>query len=272
MTVPKDVIKRRLNTNVDNLLRTGSKMVKGLYLSEITSPFRSAGQSGESSPFIKSLFPEIRLAAMLERSLNTALGWGWDKIAGDIAKATHGNSEVGYFVAGQIPAATANQIDALCADYTSGDDHGSPSTQAELRLILAGVGGPGAREEVREKDDVYFVSNGGVEHHIEIKTPKPNYDQMRAAKRRILRLHAVRAPTQIRAFVGLPYNPNGFFGEYGWPTTKYFVDFNHDILVGRHFWNEIGDSEYTYEELLECFLEVSEARRDELVALLEAAA
>lgn len=272
MTVPKDIIKKRLNTNVDNLLKTGSKMVRGLYLSEITSPFRSSGQSGEASPFIKSLFPEIRLAAMLERSLNTALGWGWDKIAGDIAKATHGNAEVGYFVAGQIPAATANQIDALCADYTSGDDHGSPSTESELKLILAGVAGPGAREAVREKDDVYFVSNDGIEHHIEIKTPKPNYDQMRAAKRRILRLHAVRAPTQIRAFVGLPYNPNGLFGEYGWPTTKYFVDFDHDILVGRDFWNEIGASEFTYEGLLECFLEVSEARRDALVSLLEAAA
>lgn len=272
MTVPKDVIKARLNLNVNNLLQTGSKMVRGLFVSEIVSPFRSAGQSGESSPFIKSLFPEIRLAAMLERSLNTALGWGWDKIAGDIAKATHGNAQVGYFVAGQIPAATANQIDALCADYTSGDDHGSPHTEDELRLILAGVGAPGAREDVREKDDVFYVATDGTEIHLEIKTPKPNYDQMRAAKRRILRLHAVRAPTRIRAFVGLPYNPNGLFGEYGWPTTKYFVDFQHDILVGRDFWNEVGSSPDTYEELLQCFLEVAEERRVDLISLLEAAA
>jgi hypothetical protein len=272
MTVPKDVIKARLQLNVSNLLLTGSRMVSGLFLSEIISPFRSAGQSGESSPFIKSLFPEIRLAAMLERSLNTALGWGWDKIAGDIAKATHGNAEVGYFVSGQIPAATANQIDALCADYTSGDDHGSPHTEDELRLILASAAAPGARENVREKDDVFFISTDGVENHLEIKTPKPNYDQMRAAKRRILRLHAVRAPTKVRAFVGLPYNPNGLFGEYGWPTTKYFVDFNHDILVGRDFWNTVGASPDTYEHLLECFLEVAEDRRVDLVALLEAAA
>lgn len=272
MAVPKEVIKGRINTNVNNLLTTGSRMVKGLFLAEIVSPFRSSGQSGEASPFIKSLFPEIRLAAMLERSLNTALGWGWDKIAGDIARATHGNAEVGYFVAGQIPAATSNQIDALCADYTSGDDHGSPNTADELRLVLAGVAGPGARETVREKDDVFFLSTDGIEHHIEIKTPKPNYDQMRAAKRRILRLHAVRAPTTIRAFVGMPYNPNGLFGDYGWPTTKYFVDFDQDILVGEQFWNTIGNSESTYEELLQCFLEVAEARRHELVELLEAAA
>jgi len=272
MTVPFPIIKKRLNTNVDNLLATGSRMVSGLFLSEVISPFRSAGQSGESSPFIKSLFPEIRLAAMLERSLNTALGWGWDKIAGDIAMATHGNAEVGYFVEGQIPAAASNQIDALCADYTSGDDHGRPHTEDELKLILASVMAPGAREIVREKDDVFYVSNDGVEIHLEIKTPKPNYDQMRAAKRRILRLHAVRAPKSVKAIVGMPYNPNGLFGEYGWPTTKYFVDFDHDILVGRDFWNFVGDSSDTYEGLLECFLEVAEQRRTELVALLEAAA
>lgn len=269
MTVPKDIITGRLEANVNTLLQSGSKMVRGLFLSEITSPFRSAGQSGEASPFIKTLFPEIRLAAMLERSLNTALGWGWDKIAGDIARATHGNAEVGYFVAGQIPAATSNQIDALCADYTSGDDHGSPNTADELALILAGVGGPGAKENVREKDDVFYLATDGIENHIEIKTPKPNYDQMRAAKRRILRLHAVRSPTQIQAFVGMPYNPNGLFGEYGWPTTKYFVDFNRDILVGRDFWNYIGQTQDTYEELLDCFLEVADRRRPELVALLE---
>jgi hypothetical protein len=269
MTVPKEIIKGRLDANVTTLLRTGSRMVRGLFLSEISSPFRSAGQSGESSPFIKSLFPEIRLAAMLERSLNTALGWGWDKIARDIALATHGNAEIGHFVAGQIPAATSAQIDALCADYTSGDDHGSPNTAVELHAVLAGVAGPGAREEVREKDDVFYVSAEGVENHLEIKTPKPNYDQMRAAKRRILRLHAVRSPTQIRAFVGMPYNPNGLFGEYGWPTTKYFADFSQDILVGRDFWNYVGAAEDTYEDLLECFLEVSEQRRGELAALLE---
>lgn len=269
MTVPKEIIRQRLNNNVNNLLTSGSKMVRGLFLSEVVSPFRNAGQSGEASPFLKSLFPEIRLAAMLERSLNTALGWGWDKIAGDIALATHGNAVVGHFVAGQIPAATANQIDAICADYTSGDNHGTPETARELLAILAGVGGPGAKEDVREKDDVFYVSTAGVENHIEIKTPKPNYDQMRAAKRRILRLHAVRHPTAIRAVVGLPYNPNGFFGEYGWPTTKYFADFTTDILVGRDFWNYVGQSDDTYEDLLDCFLHVAEQRRADLVELLE---
>lgn len=269
MSVPRETIINRLNANIETLLTTGSRQIKSMFLSEIYSPFRSSGQSGEASPFLKSLFPEIRLAAMLERSLNTALGWGWDKIAGDIARATHGNAEVGYFVNGQIPATTANQIDAICIAYTSGDGHLTPNTTNELAQLIPSVSARGAKEDIREKDDVYYVASDGTETHLEIKTPKPNYDQMRAAKRRILRIHCVRHPKRVRAFVGMPYNPNGLFGEYGWPTTKYFVDSGQDLLVGRDFWNYIGNSDSTYDELLECFLAVADARKPELVAMLE---
>jgi hypothetical protein len=271
VAVPRLVVVGRLNRNVDNLLTTGGRLLKSLFLSEISSPFRSSGQSGEASPFLKSLFPEIRLAALLERSLNTALGWGWDKIAGDIATATHGNAIVGYIVTGQIPANTANQIDAICMAYTSGVGHRTPDTNAELAAIIPGVGGPGARDDIREKDDIFYVATDGTENHLEIKTPKPNYDQMRAAKRRILRILAARsAVPKVKAFVGMPYNPNGFFGEYGWPTTKYFADFTTDILVGREFWNYVGNRPDTYDELLDCFLEVAKTRKKELTELLGA--
>ena len=74
MAVPRQLILSRLNQNIDNLVQVGERFVRGLFLSEIYSPFQSTGKSGEASPFLKSLYPEIRIAAMLERSLNTALG------------------------------------------------------------------------------------------------------------------------------------------------------------------------------------------------------
>lgn len=269
MPVPQKLITDRLNSNVDTLLKTGQKQVRTIFSAEIFSPFQGSGASGDASPFLKSLFPQIRLAAMLERSLNTALGWGWDKIAGDIAKATHGNAEVGHFVTGDIPATTSAQIDAICIGYTSGTGHISPDTKSELGQLIPGVTSVGAKETIREKDDVFYISNSGIETHLEIKTPKPNYDQMRAAKRRILRLHCVSHPKVIHAKVGMPYNPYGYFGDYGWPTTKYFADFECDLLVGKEFWNFVGDSDTTYDELLQCFLEVAESRHDDLVELLE---
>jgi hypothetical protein len=257
----------RLNGNVDTLLASlgAGKAAGRTFSAEVSSP----GASGDASPFLKALFPEVKIAAMVERSLNTALGRGLDHLVADIAQAAHGNGRANHFVNGSIPAATAAQINAIVEHYTSGSGHTMPNTTSELSAILPGVGSPGARETVREKDDVYFVGNDGIENHIEIKTPKPNYDQGRRSKRRILRIHAVCAPTNVRAFVGMPYNPNGRHGTYEWPTTKYFLDPMRDLKVGIEFWNYVGDSSDTYDLLLDCFLEVSRARRAELLALIE---
>ena len=97
---------------------------------------------------------------------------------------------------------------------------------------------------------MYFVDSAGVENHVEIKTPKPNYDQGRRSKRRILRIHAVRAPQIVREFVGMTYNPNGAYGEYQWPTTRYFLDRDMDLKVGRELWDFVGATADTYDELL----------------------
>jgi len=264
VTVPRDQIIERLQQNVDTLMVSFKKVASRMLISEVVSPFRSTGNSGHASPFVKALFPEIKAAATLERSLNTALGWGWDKVVVDIAQATCGNGIVGHYVEGNISANTANLINDLTAAYTSGGTHTTPDTAAEVAAIFPGAHVPGAAAPVREKDDAFYVDPNGVENHVEIKTPKPNYDQMRAAKRRILRIHAVRHPTEVRAFVGMPYNPNGRFGPYGWPTTPFFLDATHDLKVGQDFWNYVGDDETTYDELLDCFHVVSRARRQEL--------
>jgi len=270
MTVPRTKILARLNSNVDDLLGTISGAAGKSLAAELFDPFSGKQNSGDASPFLKSLFPEIRIAAIAERSLNTALGWGWDKVVADVAAATHGNAVVGHHVVGHIPATTSTQIEAVVSSYTSGVGHASPDTAVELQMILPGVTAPGAKDAVDEKDDVYYVDSAGVENHVEIKTPKPNYDQMKAAKRRILRIHAVRAPQTVQAFVGMAYNPNGLHGTYGWPTTKYFLDPSYDLKVGKAFWDYVGASPSTYEELLDCFYTVSRNRRGELAALMKA--
>jgi hypothetical protein len=186
----------------------------------------------------------------------------------DVAEAAHGSATTNHTVQGELPAATAAQITAIVDSYTSGSGHRIPDTAKELDAILPGVTIAGAREYVAETDDVFFIGRDSTENHIEIKTPKPNYDQARASKRRILRIYAVRHPVKVRAFVGMVYNPNGLYGEYEWPTTKYFLDEEADLMVGREFWNYVGASDATYGELLDCFLEVATRRRQDLLDLL----
>lgn len=92
------------------------------------------------------LFPQIRVAATLERAINTALGWGWDKVALDIARAanaavgstavnpnvpTQGQSAVVgtrksakkgtyFYVQKQLPKATIALISSICDAYKGG--------------------------------------------------------------------------------------------------------------------------------------------------------
>ncbi len=263
MPFPRSAIVERLHANVDKLVRDlgGGKAARKLFLAEIHSP----AQSGHSAPFLKTLFPEVKLAATIERSLNTALGRGWDHMAADIARAAHGNAETNHTVHGTIPGVTATQIDSIVAAYKGGL---KPDRAKELASLLPTLGAPGAKETVEEKDDVFFVAAGKVENHVEIKTPKPNYDQGRASKRRILRVVTARHPQPVEAFVGMPYNPNGLLGSYSWPVTKYVLDIGADLKIGPDFWNHIGDSSEAYDELLDCFLEVSSARKGDLHDLL----
>lgn len=267
MTVPRAKIVERITANVDVLLSKYSNRSGEAFLNELYDPFRSSGNSGAASPFIKTLFPEIKVAATLERALNTALGWGWDKVAHDIAEATHGNGEHSYDVKGELPVVTTQAIEGIVNSYRD-RPRKLPDTDAELAAILPSVSLAGPKEAIEERDDAFYIDANGVESHIEIKTPKPNYDQMKAAKRRILRVHALRAKKKVRAFVGFPYNPNGRYGPYGWPTTGIYLDPARDMLVGEAFWNYIGDSPDTYDELLDCFYTVGRARRSELIDLL----
>lgn len=267
MTVPRSKIIARITSNVDVLLTTYSNRSGEAFLNELYDPFRSSGNSGAASPFIKSLFPEIKVAATLERALNTALGWGWDKVAREIAEATHGNGQHSYDVTGQLPVVTTQAIEGIVNSYRD-RPRKLPDTDGELAAILPSVSLAGPKETIEERDDAFYVDAAGVENHIEIKTPKPNYDQMKAAKRRILRVYALRAPKKVRAFVGFPYNPNGRFGPYGWPTTGIYLDARRDMLVGEDFWNYVGASADTYAELLDCFYVVGRARRSELLDLL----
>lgn len=267
MTVPRAKIIARITSNVDVLLDTYSNRSGEAFLNELYDPFQSSGKSGAASPFIKTLFPEIKLAATLERALNTALGWGWDKVAREIAEATHGNGEHSYDVKGRLPVVTTQAIEGIVNSYRD-KPRKVPNTGTELAAILPSVSLAGPKEDIEERDDAFYVDGSGVENHIEIKTPKPNYDQMKAAKRRILRIYALRSKKRVRAFVGFPYNPNGRYGPYSWPTTGIYLDPAQDMMVREDFWNYIGASPNTYAELLDCFYTVGRARRSDLLDLL----
>lgn len=270
MTVPSAEVR----THIDSAITVAVGRVRERTDELFTSEIASTG-NGTAAPFQKLLFPEGRIFSSFERSLSASLGKAFDYIAADIAKATYGNGEHDYNLAGTIPSAALSRIETIVTRYKQRQGV-SPDTTAELAELAPILDSEDADLSRTVKSDVFFVDHEGYENYLEIKTAMPNYDQCASMKTRILTIYCMRRLQipKVRALNVFPHNPNGMLGVYAWPPLRYFLDPRHDWfargkkLMGAGLWNFIGNSDETYDELLECFYQVSIARRDELLFLL----
>lgn len=269
MAFPTEQVKNYINDAINVAMQRVQERTKELFTSEIAS-----SGNGTASPFHKLLLPEAKVFSSYERSLSASLGKAFDYIAAEIAKASYGNGAHDHPLHGKISTETLGAIETIVTRYRKRIG-ALPDTRAEL-AELAPIIEKTAPTELRIiKSDVFFVDHEGFENFLEIKTSMPNYDQCAAMKTRILTVYAMKhGLPKVRALAVFPHNPNGIAGEYAWPPLKYFLDPKHDwyardhILMGPGLWNFIGNSEKTYEELLECFYEVSIKRKAELWSLL----
>ncbi|MCX6737751.1 MAG: TdeIII family type II restriction endonuclease [Candidatus Parcubacteria bacterium] len=112
--------------------------------------------------------------------------------------------------------------------------------------------------------DLYLEKDNGDEIYFEIKGPKPNKNEMRAAKRDLLEIYAMRAKEgiKVKIFLGMYYNPYAP-GEYlRWTCIKFF-DKGNDFLIGKDFWDYLGGVG-AFEDLIKIYEEVGEDIRPEL--------
>ena len=270
MPLPKQKVKEHINFAVNVAMQRVGERAEELFTSEIAST-----GNGTASPFHKLLLPEAKVFSSYERSLSASLGKAFDYIAAAIAQATYGNGQHDHRFSGNIAPEVLGTIEAIVTRYKKRVGS-APDTVRELEELAGVIGTHSASEERVVKSDVYFVDHEGYENYLEIKTAMPNYDQCSAMKTRILTIHAMRAGDEkVRALAVFPHNPNGLVGEYAWPPLRYFLDPAHDWfargqkLMGPGLWTFIGNSPSTYEELLDCFYEVSVERKPELWDLLK---
>lgn len=112
--------------------------------------------------------------------------------------------------------------------------------------------------------DIYLERDNGEEIYFEIKTPKPNKNEMRAAKRDLLEIYAMRAKEEIKAkiFLGMYYNPYAPQEYQRWTCIKFF-DKGNDFLVGKDFWDFLGGTG-AFKDLIKIYEKVGEEIRPEL--------
>lgn len=112
--------------------------------------------------------------------------------------------------------------------------------------------------------DLYLERENGEEIYFEIKGPKPNKNEMRAAKRDLLEIYAMKAREgkKVKIFLGMYYNPYAPQEYQRWTCIKFF-DKGNDFLIGKDFWDFLGGSG-TYEILINIYEKVGEKIRPEL--------
>ena len=98
--------------------------------------------------------------------------------------------------------------------------------------------------------DLYVLTSEHQEMYFEIKGATPNKDTSMAVKRFILRAAALRKGQAAETYGATAYNPYGDGQPYIWNYAKQFLEIGEDMLIGRKFWEKIGDDK-TYDELLE---------------------
>ena len=112
--------------------------------------------------------------------------------------------------------------------------------------------------------DLFLERDNGEEIYFEIKGPKPNKNEMRVAKRDLLEIYAMRAKEgiKVKIFLGMYYNPYAPEEYQRWTCIKFF-DKGNDFLIGKDFWDYLGEAG-AFEDLIKIYEEVGEEIRPEL--------
>lgn len=215
-------------------------------------------------PFHVALVPEeIWKSAKFERSFVTSLGMiGWEGIARVIAEDKRGIARRNEYVIGQIYATRLAKIQQILREL----EHGGrkPDWANEIGEIQNTQGDK--LVEVKIVADLYVEDTDTEEKFcFEIKSPKPNSDQTKVSKEKILQLLNFKSPEINGAYFALPFNPYGSKEKYSHPHPFRWFNMREDevVLMGKSFWNFLGE-DGAYEALIEIFKEIGKNYKDRI--------
>jgi len=228
-----------------------------------------AEQEDMNKPFYFNLFSkEIVFTASLLQSIYTWLGGKWEEIAEIVAAGTFPRVERRYRLEGDITSREQAKIDNILKDLELGVRE--ISIGRAKRELFDSFSEDDPRRRTSETVDL-FLEVDNKEFYMELKSVKPNKNEMRAAKQDLLNVLAMRQKgkdiEKVYVYLALPFNPY-FTGQYRrWTVTKFFKT-SEDLLVGKEFWDFVGGKD-AYEELLEIFKEVGEESMDLIKRTIE---
>jgi len=179
-----------------------------------------------SKPFQYALFTKKGyLAKGFIHGCETALGTWHESIARIIAKGNfktakklQGNNKL----SGQITNTAQQTFENILSDLDSVIREPNHKTEAD-EIFQSSQENDSVVNRIQTVD-LYLERANGEEIYLEIKGPKPNKNEMRAAKRDLLEILAMRAKEgkKVKIYLGMYYNPY-YPKEYmRWTCLKFF--------------------------------------------------
>lgn len=216
-----------------------------------------------SKPFQYALFTRKGyLAKGFIHGCETALGNWHESIARiiakenfKIAKKLQGRNKL----SGQITDTAQQTFENILSDLDNVIREPNHKTEAD-EIFQASQENDNVVDRIQTVD-LYLERANGEEIYLEIKGPKPNKNEMRAAKRDLLEILAMRAKEgkRVKIYLGMYYNPY-YPKEYvRWTCLKFF-DKGNDFMVGKDFRDFLGGKD-TYEELIDIYEKIGKEIR-----------
>lgn len=230
-----------------------------------------------NKPFYFEMFSKkIVYSTSLVHSIYTWFGNQWECFAEIIARGNAIFSQVqkGYTLEGELTRNEQSTIDSILKDLErlkkKNQQHRQNLSSVKTE-IQSSYNQDDDTRPISITVDLYLRTSDNEEYFLEIKSPKPNKNEVRAAKHDLLDIIAIRQKERdlasVNVFLALPYNPY-YSEEYNrWTVKKFFIE-REDLLVGKDFWDLLGGTG-TYEELLEIFKEVGNAASKQLDKIIK---
>lgn len=229
---------------------------------------RQRSETPTLKPFHNAILPEeFRKVNAFERSFSTRLGTTFEESARLIALRHHAEAYRGYRIVTPLKAVALDTLEKQIERLDAGEQ---PSLAEMTQKVLATY--PGSEERrIRIVADLFVKKQDGTELYFEMKSPVPNKGQCLEVTQRLLRIQLARGKglPQVQTYFAMPYNPyGGDRSNYNWGYARRYLPFEDGVLIGEEFWNMLG-GKGTYEQLLEIYYEVGQAKSKELLELIQ---
>jgi type II restriction enzyme len=218
-------------------------------------------------PFHTRLLGKDRMALFsFVQSINTTLGTSIFEEVGEILAKPHFKHAEAQYKNLNLKVSTGAQteIQNIIDELTTSSR--KPNKVEEIERIRK-VANTGTIKTVKKpRVDLFLISRNNVEFYFDLKTAKPNMDEFKAHKRKMLEWAAYRLQenpkAELKTGIAIPYNPY-YPQPYERWTLAGLYDLPEELLVAEEFWDFLG-SAGAYEELLKVFEQVGIELRTEI--------